>query len=152
MAHLRKGADGHLLKNAAGHLVKTCESVAGADCGYCTNDYHQYQITVSGVGYLYNCQNSLQINSMPPTVNGIWVVTQLAGTPCEWRYDDNAGGFGTIYTSSCNSNLQNLDYFRIRLIKISSTVWYLRFAYRTTSDYSGYLAFPFIDSPEQELV
>ncbi len=136
MAHLKKGADGHLIKNAAGHLVKTC--VTAANCGYCDNDYYQYEIVISGTVLCEDClyhqpvtgSSSASFVVVPPNINGTYLLTQNIGPYggiCAWGQIIN-GSFGTIRVYgdvNCVGGYTDYDlnYRFIHLRKDSSTSW-----------------------------
>lgn len=130
MAHLRKGADGHLLKNADGHLVKNCE---GADCTYCDIDHYEYEIVISDLALCAGCvylsgSYSGQIITPPLTINGTWIVTQVPGFPCIWRYqadEDNLGSISICTSSDCSAPCSSATMLTrsVRIDKTSLTTW-----------------------------
>lgn len=160
MVHLKKHSDGHLLVESGGHLVKDCGSAA--DCARCDNDYYQYQVVFSGITVSTDCLDSGTHTASgkvitPPTVNGIWVVTQRAG--CVWTYQDFTEATSFALTrhwggdfSCAGSNFdRDQDNLEIEIIKISDTEWridfwlspsgvpYGMYVFQRTSGMGGYI-------------
>lgn len=144
MVHLRKHSNGHLIGDVVegghGHLARAVCSAE--DCGYCDNDYYQYTITISGVSYCSDCfagggSTSRKVTSMPPSINGVWTVTQTLGTPwdnCLWQYYEE-GNYGEFiyYPNEVDCTGAETPYplseKLLRLTKISNTQWHLFFRY-----------------------